>query len=295
MRPLLTLALLTTSLSLMACSKEPAAAEAGSTAQEEGNAPPESRVLNASEGLPAPTSADILRQVYDLDSGGAPTVRRDDGALASSWYAHAFELKGKRYFTGFTTLTNGEGASAGESVQEDSHVAFGQATFELTGNDGQQAWKALATDGYVGEFGRNDQADAIDANRSAAEHALSDGRLLLAVPTGRFDRGVSYRRFALFLFNRAGEEDQNFRMWTYVGLIEAGIENSAMCEGGVVACTKSTGTLSFEGESVGALPQIRIILTGNTVVGPGEARNLGPQDALVYRFDVDAGRYALME
>lgn len=242
--------------------------------------------------LKPPSPDSVLYFVYQRDGDGAHSFQVEGGDTISYWYGHAFDLKGEHYFTGFTSRSVGtEGPEADSTTMEEGHVAIGQVTLVKRDKGGEQVWSQIATDSFVGEFGRLNQAEMIDESRRAVSHEMPDGRLLLGVPTRLFEDGVAMSNYAMFLFNRDGLPQTPFRLWTYVGTVQTGSDNTGACEGGVVTCAVSTGELGFEPATEGGLPRIRVTQSGETVVGPGQTRPLDPEDALVYEFDADAERY----
>ena len=280
-------------LALTACAQDGTAAAEPSAQAENTSAPATTQDKDESMTALKPPSPDsVLYFVYQRDGDGAHSFQVEGGATVSYWFGHAFDLKGEHYFTGVTSRSVGtEGPEADSTTMEPGHVAIGQATLVKKDQDGQAGWSQIATDGFVGEFGQSDQPEAIDGSREAVSRELPDGRLLLGVPTRLFNDGVAISGYAMFVFNRAGQPQTPFRMWTYAGTIQAGSDNSAACEDGVLTCAVSTGQLSFEPSTSGALPDIRVVLSGETVSGPGQTRALGPEDALVFKFDTNTERY----
>lgn len=242
--------------------------------------------------LKPPSPDSVLYFVYQRDGDGAHRFQVEGGDVVGYWFGYPFELGGEQYFTGFTSRSAGtEGPLADSTTMEPGHVAIGQVTLVKAERSGQPGWSQIATDGFVGEFGRLDQPELIDESRRAVSEALEDGRLILAVPTRLFSDGVATPSYAMFVFDRKGQPQAPFRMWTYAGTVAAGTDNSAACEDGVLTCVVSKGELRFEPATEGALPTIRIALTGDEVSGPGQTRALGPEDALVFDFDTNIGRY----
>lgn len=243
------------------------------------------------DDLEPPSPQSVLRMIYHPDSDDAPEA---EGVTPAYWFGHNFDLNGQRYFTGFTSYAGeADGAASENRTMKPGHVAIGQVTLLRNEQSDPHTWTTLSTDGYVGEFGRNGQADAIDETRTAQAHELADGGMLLAVPTQRFEQGVATRSYAILLFDLEGSDNQPFRQWSYVGSIPAGSDNAASCEdGGVLTCIKSSGVLTVESSSEAGLPLLRVELAGKTMAGPGEARTLGPSDAQVFKFDAETGQYA---
>ncbi len=248
-------------------------------------------IAGAAVKVPSPGS--VLYVIYQRDGGGAATYKVDGGATVSFWYGQAFDLKGRHYFTGFSTRTEGKGEpEADEGMMEPGHVALGQATFVQADEAGKQTWSKVDTDGYVGEFGSNDQGDAVDETRKAQTHDLGDGRLMLAVPTRTFSGGVASTAFAMFLFDPDNVDALSFRKWGYLGSVAVGEDNSASCEDGkVTPCAISSGTLAFEPVAGTGLPRLKVARSGTIISGPGKVRELVAGDAVAYTFDTKAGRY----
>ncbi len=280
-------------LALAACSQQgstgtaqtPAAAGAPTVAEQSKDA--------GMTDLKPPSADSVLYVIYQRDGDGAVSYEIDGGAMVSYWYGYPFDLKGRHYFTGFATSTAGEDSEDGEGgMMEPGHVAIAQATFVKAEDAGKPTWSQVDTDGYVGEFGQNDQPDAIDDTRKPQSQETADGRLLLALPTRRFDDGVAQASYAMFLFDPDNVDDLSFRKWGYLGSVLAGSDNAAACdEGKVMPCAASTGTLSFEAPGQGGLPNVKIALAGKEISAPGKTRDLGAEDALTYRFDTKEGRY----
>lgn len=243
--------------------------------------------------LKPPSPDSILYFIYQRDGDGAHAYELDGGATVSYWLGHEFELGGKRYFTGFASKTNDRDLPDGDMYRmEDGRVAISQATFTRIDESDAPVWSRPDTDGDVGEFGRNDRAEEIDASRQVQSHATADGRMLLAVPTRDFESGVETRAFALFLFDPGNVDQLPFRSWSYLGSIPAGEDNSAACaDGEVMPCAASMGVLSFEPATDVGLPRLRITPSGNIIAAPGEVRALGLQDASTYVFDAETGSY----
>lgn len=241
----------------------------------------------------APSADEVLQAIYRIGGQGRASYDAGDGSEVAYWTGHAFELGGKRYFAGFAYMTPESFGADGENAvtEREDAVAISQATYTLSGEGGAPAWTLAATDGYVGEFGRNGQAEAVDETRSAEQHATRDGRLLLAVPTTGFANGVALRAYALLVFDPDGVALPRERPWRYAGSVPAGEDNAAACDGGaVMPCVASTGTLAFLPDD-GGLPAVQVRFSGTTIASPGRTRALGEGDVRTYQYDRDAERY----
>ena len=253
--------------------------------------PPQTKEQDMSE-LKPPTADSVLYFIYQRDGDGAVSYKVDGGATVSYWYGHAFDLKGKHYFTGFGSKSEGEGPEGENGMMVDpEHVAISQATFTRVEKEGKAEWSKPDTDGYVGEFGRMGRAEQIDEARKAQAFTTGDGRYLLAVPTLDFVSGTDVRMFALLLFDPDNVDALGFRQWGYLGSIPVSYDNSEACDGGeVMPCAASSGTLAFEQTGTG-LPDLKVVSKGTTIAGPGKVREMTEADTVVYTFDQTKQRY----
>jgi hypothetical protein len=241
--------------------------------------------------LKPPAADSVLYFIYQRDGDGAVSYKVDGGATVSYWYGHAFDLKGKHYFTGFGAKSQGEGPEGDDGLMDPEHVAISQATFTRGEKDGKPEWSRPDTDGYVGEFGRIGRPEQIDDSRKAQSFTTGDGRYLLAVPTQDFVNGTDVRMFSLLLFDPGNVDALGFRQWGYVGSIPVGDDNSAACDGGqVMPCVASTGTLAFEQTGEG-LPNLKVSSKGTTIASPGKVREMTDADNVIYSFDQATERY----
>lgn len=252
--------------------------------------PPQNKEEAMSE-LKPPSADSVLYFIYQRDGDGAVSYTVDGGATVSYWYGHAFDLKGKHYFTGFGSKSEGEGPEGENGMMDPDHVAISQATFTRVEKEGKAEWSKPDTDGYVGEFGRMGRAEQIDESRRAQSFTTGDGRYLLAVPTRDFVNGTDVRMFALLLFDPDNVDALGFRQWGYLGSIPVSYDNSDACDGGeVMPCAASSGTLAFEQAGAG-LPDLKVVSKGTTIAAPGKVRDMTEADTVVYAFDQSTQRY----
>jgi hypothetical protein len=252
--------------------------------------PPQTKEQDMSE-LKSPTADSVLYFIYQRDGDGAVSYKVDGGATVSYWYGHAFDLKGKHYFTGFGSKSEGEGPEGENGMMDPEHVAISQATFTRVEKEGKAEWSKPDTDGYVGEFGRMGRAEQIDESRKAQSFTTGDGRYLLAVPTLDFVNGTDVRMFALLLFDPDNVDALGFRQWGYLGSIPVSYDNSDACDGGeVMPCAASSGTLAFEQTGAG-LPDLKVVSKGTIIAAPGKVRDMTEADTVVYTFDQEKQRY----
>lgn len=242
--------------------------------------------------VPRPPSPDaVLYIVYQRDGDGAHCYEVDDGALVSFWLGHAFRLAGQDYFVALTCRTAARSGLEGDGrMMRPGCVAIGQATFMAARAPGANSdpaagrWLQLETDGYVGEFGCNDQPDPLDPQRPVLSQATTDGRLLLAVPTRSFFNGSGYLRYALFLFDPLNADSLPFRRWGYLGSVLAGLEEDQ-------GNTAGAGSLAFGPAGGEGLPSLLIPAEPSRTCAPTAAGDPPPLDGLTYTFDAKAGRY----
>ena len=252
--------------------------------------PPQNKE-EAMSKLKPPSADSVLYFIYQRDGDGAVSYKVDGDATVSYWYGHAFDLKGKHYFTGFGSKSEGEGPEGDNGMMDPEHVAISQATFTRVEKEGKAEWSKPDTDGYVGEFGRMGRAEQIDESRKAQSFTTGDGRYLLAVPTLDFVNGTDVRMFALLLFDPDNVDALGFRQWGYLGSIPVSYDNSDACDGGeVMPCAASSGTLAFEQTGAG-LPDLKVVSKGTTIAAPGEVRDMTEADTVVYTFDQSTQRY----
>lgn len=251
------------------------------------------------DGVVPPTADSILYLIYQKDGDGATSYEIANGSWATYWYGHSFEIDGTRYFTGFAHATRERHDGVGEQAAgPDDKVDLSHATLKLTDAGGEKPWTFLGAEPFIGKFGAYDQGNAVDEARQAQEFRTGDGRLLLAVPTWSLQSGERLDSFDMFVFNPADEVPVGQRHWTYLGNVFTGGDNSASCgeEDGSGPCARSVGTLSFIPREDGQpMPVLRVERSGSVVEGPGQLKELGPSDAIEYRYDADSGTYLAAE
>lgn len=244
----------------------------------------------------APPRADsILYLIYQKDGDGATSYEIANGAWATYWYGHSFEIDGARYFTGFAHATRERFEGAGEQAAGPGDtVDLSQATLKLTDASSDKPWTFVGAEPFIGRFGAYDQGNTVDEAREAQEFRTGDGRLLLAVPTWSLQSGERIDSFDMFVFNPADEVPVGERHWTYVGNVFTGSDNSASCDEGAggSACARSSGTLQFVAAGDGQpMPGLKVERSGSVIEGAGQVRELGPSDAIEYRYDIGRGTY----
>ncbi|WP_164109118.1 hypothetical protein [Stenotrophomonas muris] len=241
-----------------------------------------------------PDAPTVMYFIYQVDGDGATSYEVQNGSVATFWFGHRFTLDGTTYYTGFSWDTREHYGKPGEQqpAGPDDRANLAEATFVLAGGDAKKPWKFRGQEWTIGALGAYDKADDVDTRRKPIEHRTADGRLLLAVPTSSFDRGISSSGYALLLFNpKRSEDDLDSKVWRYVGSVRTGEDNSAACDdGNVMPCTDSDGELAFVADGNG-LPQLIVTFKGTTIEAPGKTRALGAGDTVHYRFDSKAQQY----
>lgn len=240
-----------------------------------------------------PDAPAVMYFIYQIDGDGATSYEVQNGSVATFWFGHTFVLDGTTYYTGFSWDTRSRYGKPGEDdpPAPDQQVNIAEATFVRAGDDAQKPWKFRGQEWTVGAFGAYERAPDVDTKRSPVEHRTADGRLLLAVPTHFFDRGVDSFGYELLVFSPKREDDSKVRVWTYLGSVNSGEDNSAACaDGDVMPCARSGGTLSFKADGNG-LPQVVVTRSGTTIDGPGKTRALGGGDTVVYTYDAKTKLY----
>ncbi|MBB4598216.1 hypothetical protein [Xanthomonas arboricola] len=241
-----------------------------------------------------PYPGSVLYLIYGMDGDGALSYEIDNGAVASFWHGQHFDLDGKHYYTGFAYATpNKYGNDEAETFPDPGEgVSISQATFLLTAPDSERPWRLFHAQQYVGRFGGDERADAVDETRKAQRHILDNGHLLLAVPTSSFGNGVTSFGFALFTFDPDKNDLGGYQGWVYRGTLAAGEDNELSSDAeGSVAHVSSRGTLSFQPVPGGRMPAMQVVLQGTVLSGPGQVRMLDASDAVIYVYDQTSGQY----
>ncbi|MGC5700752.1 hypothetical protein J4P02_11200 [Pseudomonas sp. NFXW11] len=219
-------------------------------------------------------------------------VQLEDGVTATFWYGRELDFQGKHYYSAFVWHTRDAAARQGEDfAAPEVQVRLAEATFERTHPGQTQAYTLRNIEHRIGFFGGREKPEEVDLQRPPLEHTTADGRLLLAVPTATFDSGVTTRGYTLFLFNPNKQPEDDGWVWSFVGQLRTGEENSAACDGGaVMTCADSDGVLHFS-PGQGAMPQVTVQVSGTVVQAPGKVRPLVTADNYSYVYDQAKGQY----
>jgi hypothetical protein len=238
-----------------------------------------------------PTSTAVLKAIYGKDSQGASNFDVGQGRYASYWYPYSFSLGGVSYFTGFAYNTPASSPSGDDMPGPDTKVTITEATFKQAGAGAPSSWSLLGVQNNVGQFGGNGKGNQVDKTQAPPSYRTPAGKLVLAIPGWYLDSGSRIFSYELFVFDPhlAGK---NAAYWSYLGNVDAGEDNSAACgsNGGTnVPCVKSHGELSFASNQGNDMPAVHVSWSGTDLDTSGHLRNLGPSDAVDYRYN-DTGK-----
>lgn len=261
---------------------------------------PGSLSRQAAAAVTPPDAATVMDTLFQIDGKGETTVEVENGRIATYWFGHAFESEGTHYYTGFAWQTAPRYTQAAGAQTEAEHEAgpgtrvnLAEATFVLTDPASDTPWKFRGMEPTIGEFGAYERGEDVDTGRKPREHRTPAGKLLLAVPTTNFDNGITSDGYALLVFNPERlKNDIDGHVWTYVGSVPTGEDNSAACaDGDVMPCTSSTGELVFSQDGRQDMPTVTVKPSGTTISGPNKTRQLGAADVTVYAFDAASQVY----
>jgi hypothetical protein len=239
-----------------------------------------------------PSPSSMLYLIYQKDGDGALSYEVDDGAVATWWFGHAFDLGGRHWYTGFAYNTPeiyGPKDDAAIPAPGDK-VNITAATLFKDSAGSEQEWAIDGAFPTIGEFGAYARAGEIDKTRKLESRETGDGRMVLAVPVTFFANGVDTASYEVFLFDSADmqlEANADRKRWTYVGNVFAGEDNDADCgqEAGDRPCRASKGALSFGAPGDGGLPSIRIAMSST---GASAEASGGVSE---YRYDSASKQY----
>lgn len=284
------------SFSLAACGSSDdsalsATAKQDSTAPRQ-DVPPVTTPAPTKMAAQPPSPSSMLYLIYQKDGDGSLSYEVDDGAIATWWFGHSFDLGGRHWYTGFAYNTPEiYGPKDDDAVPApDSKVNITAATLFKDSAGSEKEWTLDGAMPTIGEFGAYERAGEIDKTRRIESRETGDGRMVLAVPVTFFANGLVSSSYEIFLFDSANldlAENAGRERWAYVGNVLAGEDNDADCgqEPGDRACYASKGTLSFGAAGGGGLPTIRIAMRGTG--GDAEAAN----GVTEYRYDAGKKQY----
>lgn len=241
-----------------------------------------------------PDPATVMLFTYDVDGKGETTYEVTNGSVATYWFGHAFESEGTHYYTGFSWHTAARYGKQGEDeAGPGTQVNLTEVTFTLTDPNSDKPWKFRGMEPTIGTFGAYERGTDVDTRRKAIEHRTPAGKLLLAVPTTSFENGITSDGYDLLVFNPDRlKRDGSDNVWTYVGGVLTGEDNSAACaDGEVMPCTHSSGDLDFIANGKDDMPSVKVTPKGTTISGPNKTRQLGAADSTTYTFDAAKKTY----
>ncbi len=252
----------------------------------------------AASAVAPPDARTVMATIFDIDGKGETTYEVDNGRIATYWFGHAFESEGTHYYTGFAWETAPRYAKPADAESQEepgpgTRVNLAEATFVLTDPASDKPWKFRGMEPTIGEFGAYERGEDVDTRRKPLEHRTPAGKLLLAVPTTSFDNGITSDGYTLLVFNPERlKNDIDGHVWTYVGGLLTGEDNSAACaDGDVMPCTSSKGELVFSQDGRQDMPTVTVKPSGTTISGPNKTRQLGAADVTAYAFDAAAKAY----
>ncbi len=298
-RPQLRMALAGLAVSLLASACTPST----STASPQGAAAPRQEVAPMQSSATAtatpaavatpPDAGSVLYFIYQVDGDGAVSYEVANGAVATFWFGHSYEVAGTRYYTGFAWNTPQKFGKPGEDdVGPESRVTLSEATFTLSGDKPDRPWVLKGVEPWIGAIGAYGTAPDVDGKRKPVEHRTAAGKLVLAVPTRSFSNGTSVEGYEILVFNPDYENSEDGQVWASAGTVNTGEDNSAACDdGAVMPCISNQGTLSFSAVPGSDLPAITVAATGTTIDAPGQTRALGASDARRYHYDAARKAY----
>lgn len=216
----------------------------------------------------------------------AETFELEDGVVSNFWYGREIDLGGKHYYATFSWFTRDRAAREGEDfIAPDVKVRLADATFELARPGQKQPYDIRSIERKIGFFGAREQPEEVDTSRQALEYRTNDGRLVLAVPTATFDSGYGISGYAVFVFNPNKTPEEDGWVWSYLGQVFSGEDNSAACDDGtVIPCIANQGELNFVAAQ-GPMPRLLVKFSGTTSAGDTQTRKMGDADDVSYVFD----------
>jgi len=247
-----------------------------------------------SASVPPPEPGEVLRAIYRKEGDGSSSYAIDGQGWVSYWYGHAYEIGGRRYFTGFAYSTGEPSGDEAAVPAPGDQVTLSQATYALAPEGSVTLWEFIGAEHDIGQFGGHEKGNAIDEDGSPKTFRTAGGGYLLAVPAWYLETGVRIKTAEILL--REHEQDH----WQYAGSVATGEDNSAGCASdataeGLPPCAVSTGTLEFQPQPGVEMPLIRVVVKGMVIDSPGKTRALDVRDTAEYRYDLGKSKYELVQ
>lgn len=245
-----------------------------------------------STSLPDP--GEVLLAIYKKEGDGSSSYEVGNQVWVSYWYGHAYEIDGRRYFTGFAYNTGTPSEDGAGISAPGDQVEISQATYAIAPEGSVTVWEFAGAERDIGKFGGRERGNAIDEEASPQTFRTAGGDYLLAVPTWYLETGVKAKTAELFMLKRQQMH------WQYLGSIATGEDNSAGCASDDVAeglppCAVNTGLLEFQPQQESEMPFIRVEMKGKVIDGPGKTRDFGPRGTAEYRYDQATSMYMLVQ
>lgn len=243
-----------------------------------GQAAPRRTALGTPSKIPAaPVPGAVIEAIFQDRGDGSSSYDVGNGSRATFWFGYAYQVDGRRQYTGFVEQSPDHfGSDSAADDPPSAKATLTQATFVI--DNARAGWSFVGAQRSIGEVGGRGQADAIDPSRQPVMHVVSPTRLLLAVPTvAAIEQGTVQKNYELLLRGDKGA-------WLHIGTVNAGYDDRAGCDGGrAFPCTSMRGRLTFE-RGTGEMPSIRIALEPNARDAPGAGM-------ATYRFDPTTSSY----
>lgn len=134
----------------------------------------------------------------------------------------------------------------------------------------------------IGHFGGYGRGNAVDGKRRVESVSLSNGDLLLVVPTLYDSPGATGRALEILHFSATLPVQADDKRWRHLGTLEAGSDNSASCgeANPRLACRDLTGQLRIDAQAGQAFPVLSVAFPENA-----------DEKTVQYRYDAQTKTY----
>ena len=196
----------------------------------------------------------VMHTIYQVDGQGKDSYEVANGSVATYWWPR---LRTERHAL-LHRLHLGHRERYGKPGEDDAGPDTRSTWPKPPHADRLHARQALAVsrhDQHHRQFRRLRKARVRRPQAQARRIPHAAGQLVLALPTDGFDNGTSFTGYALFVFNPGPRDELKDKVWTYVGSVNTGSDNSAACaDGDVMPCVSSQGELSFAAHGGSDMP-----------------------------------------
>lgn len=232
--------------------------------------------------IQAPRADSVLYLISDVDGDGALSYPIANGATINFWHGQQFTSNGQQYYTGFAWLSPAVFATHEQDYPDPGQTAvLAHATFAF-GGDAAQPWRWEGSELDIGHFGGYGRGNAVDSRRPVQTWPLSNGDLLLAVPTVYDTPGATMRAVDILHFSAVLPVQSDDRRWRHLGTLAAGSDNSSSCgeANPRIACRDVTGQLRIDGEAGQGFPVLSVAFPENV-----------HEETAHYRYDAQTKTY----